>query len=173
MALADGDYKAVEEKVVATLLDDTESGGLREQGSPAVSTVLAADVEVSRFFAQADYPAILVRATAKKESPSAPACSMVKAFKIVATVLEREMDRDAAEESVRKIAARLEQVLRDQTRTDKQFMGLPDLIDCSEGVLVCIIQATGFAETEAGQDQVIARAQVEAEIQVPCAFRYE
>lgn len=39
MALADGDYLTVAEKVVATLLADNGEGGLREGNNPEVKTI--------------------------------------------------------------------------------------------------------------------------------------
>ena len=173
MTLSDGDYRAVEDKIVATLLADTGPGGLLEQGDPAVASVLAGDAELYRSFGQAEFPAILVRASGKKESPAMPAYSVVKTYTVRSTVLDRGMDREAVENSVRKITARLEQVLRSQTNTDKQFMGLPDMIEGAEGVLVTSLQETRFNETEAEADHVIASSAANFEIQVPCAFRYE
>jgi len=173
MSLADGDYISVEDKIVETLMGDTGSGGLRESGAPAVATIEAGDISLMASFGQADFPAILVRTIEKSESPPGPAYNTIKTFAVKAAVLDRAMDRGAVEESVRKVSARLEQVLREQTATDKQFLGLPDLIDGAEGVLVCSIRETRFIETDADTDQVIGRADVITEIMVPCAFRYE
>jgi len=173
MSLADGDYRQVEAKAVETILADDGPGGLRETGAPAAAAVMAADPALAAFLGQDDFPAILIRVTAKRELPSTPAYSIVKIFTLAAVVLDRGMDRPAVEDSVRRIAARLEQLLREQTATDKQFLGLPDLIEGSEGVLVCTLAETVFSATEAGPDRVLARAQVSAELQVPCAFRFE
>lgn len=173
MVLSDGDYLVVEDKVAATLLADTGPGGLRETGDPAVACIRAGDPELTRTFGQADFPAILVRATGKTEAPSAPACSLLKIFQLRLLVLDRGLDRAELEQSVRRIAARLESVLRAQTATDQQFLGLPDELDGAEGVLVVSLGETGFPETDALPDQVTARAAVTAEIQAPCAYRYE
>jgi hypothetical protein len=173
MPLNNGDYKTVEEKIAATLLADTGEGGLREGLNPPVAAVAAGGAERARSLAQAEFPAILVRAVAKKETPAAPAYAVLKTFTIEAVVLDRAMDRQAAEDSVRRIAARLEELLREQTATDKQFLGLPDEIAGAEGVLVSTITETRLPASEAQSDRVIARAIVEASIQVPCAFRYE
>lgn len=173
MALSDGDFRAVEDKVVETLLADTGAGGLLESADPAVASILAGDAELYKSFGQAEFPAILVRVVGKKELPSMPAYSVVKTFTLKAVVLDRGMDRQAAEISARKITARLEEVLRSQTNSDKQFMGLPDLIGDAEGVLVTSLVETKFNETEAEADQVIASSMVGVDIQVPCAFRYE
>ncbi|HUT54616.1 MAG TPA: hypothetical protein VM658_14595 [bacterium] len=173
MPLNNGDYRALEDKIVATLLADTGEGGLREGSNPPVRTILAGGVELARPLAQAEFPAVLVRAVAKKETPAAPAYAVIKTFTISAVVLDRGLDRAAVEGSVRKISARLESVLRAQTATDRQFLGLPDLIEGAEGVLVSTITETRLLDSEAQSDRITARAVVEASIQVPCAFRYE
>lgn len=173
MTLAEGDYRAVEDQVVATLLADTGPGGLCETGSPAVNAVRAGDLEIARRLGQDDYPAVLARVLLKSESPAHPAYAVIKSFTVRATALARGLDREAAENSARKIAARLETVLRDQTASDRQFQGLPDLIEGGEGVLVSLLRETRFPETEAKSDHVTAAAEVRFELQVPCVFRYE
>jgi len=173
MALADGDYRVIEEKVVETLLADTAPGGLREGPVPAVAAIRAGDARIAESFGQDEFPAILVRATAKKESPATCAYSVLKSWTVTLTVLDRAMDRAAAEESARKIAARAERVLREQTATDRQFLGLPDLIEGAEGVLVSLLRETVFPETRAESGRVTGSARLEIELQVPCAFRYE
>jgi hypothetical protein len=173
MALADGDYRAIENKIVATLLADTGDGGLREQDAPPVKTIMAGGPDLARPLGQADFPAVLVRAAGKKETPAAPACAVIKTFAVAALILDRGLDRTAVEASVRKISARLESVLRAQTATDRQFLGLPDEIEGAEGVLVSTITDTRLLESQAQADRVTATAMVEASIQVPCAFRYE
>ena len=173
MALSAGDYKAVEDQAVAVLLADTGPGGLKETGHPAVATISAGDPGIVQRFGLSDYPAILVRVMSKSESPAQPVYSVIKTYTVRAMILARGLDRADAEESVRQIAARLEVVLRNQTATDQQFQGLPDLIDAAEGVLACLLRETSFAETQAFSDHVIAQALVTFEIQAPCAFRYE
>ena len=173
MALANGDYKAIEDKVVETLLDDTDTGGLKETGSEPVATITAGDEEIIKTFGQSRFPAILVRAASKTESPARPAYALIKSYSLAITALDRGMDRTALETSIRKIAARVEIVIREQTRTDKQFKGLPDQVDGSEGVMVASVAKTAFSETKAEQGEVMARAKIEAMIQIPCAFRYD
>ncbi len=173
MALADGDYLCAEEKAVEVILADTGTGGLRETGAEAVATAAAGDQAMARGFGQADYPAILVRAAAKTESPAGPAYRIYKKYSLRFYVLYKSMDRSDAEEKVRKITARLEDLLREQTATDKQFMGLPDFIQGSEGVLVCSVPETVFRETEVEKDGLRAVSEVNADITAPCAFRYD
>lgn len=173
MALTDGDYRRVEEKAVAVLRSDTDPAGLRETGNPAVAVIRAGDPSLIRAFGQADFPALLLRVLGKTELPLQPAYSILKRFHLRAVILARSMEREDAEEKVRKIAARLEEVLRGQTATDKQFQGLPDEITGAEGVLVCLIRETRFPETAAGEDTVLARAETDFEIHLPCLFRFE
>lgn len=173
MSLAEGDYRWVEDKVVETLLADTAAQGLREEGAPPVATIMAADTEIIRSFGQARFPAILIRASGKTESPSGPAYGLVKTFRAVARIFDRGLDRDALENSVRKIAARIEKVMREQTAIDKQFLGLPDLVEDAEGILVCSLGETGFAESESVRGEVLSSGSVQADIIVPCITRYE
>lgn len=173
MALADGDYLRAEEKAVEVVLADTDAGGLRETGSEAVSTVSAGDEAIAKGFGQADFPALLVRAAGKTESPAMPAYRVDKKLNLRFIVLHKSMDRNDAEEKVRKIASRLERILRDQTATDKQFQGLPDFIEGSEGILVSSVPDTVFPDTAVEKDGLLARGRLTAEISVPCAFRYE
>jgi hypothetical protein len=109
----------------------------------------------------------------KKETPSTPAYCLVNIFTLALQILDRGLDRVRVEANVRKIAGRLEQLIREQTATEKQFLGLPDLIEGSEGVLVATIVDTVFSATAAEPEQVLARAAINAEIHLPCAFRYE
>ncbi|MFO8056104.1 MAG: hypothetical protein R6V10_02260 [bacterium] len=173
MALADGDYLRAEEKAVEVVLADTDAGGLRESGSEAAATVSAGDEAIAKAFGQADFPAVLVRAAGKTESTAMPAYRLDKKFKLRFTVLHKSMDRNDAEEKVRKMASRLEKLLRDQTATDKQFMGLPDFIEGSEGILVSSVPETVFPDTAVEKEGLLARARLSAEVSVPCAFRYE
>ena len=173
MALSEGDYRAVEEKATATLLADTGPGGLREGPRPPVSRIEAGDPGLIGEWGQDDFPAILIRATGKTESPAQPACAVLKTFAVRFTVLARGRDRGQLERTARRIAARLELVVRDQTGAARQFQGLPDLIEAAEGVLVASLQETRFPETEARADHLLARAEADTIIQVPSLYRYE
>ena len=173
MALSEGDYLKAEEMAVRVLLDDTGAGGLRESGAGPVVSIAAGDETAAGAFAQSAFPAVLVRATAKSETPAGPAFRVHKNFNLRFTVLHKSMDRADAEEKVRRICARLETLLREQTATDKQFAGLPDHIEGSEGVLVCSLSETVLEETRAESDSVTASARTSATVSVPCVFRYE
>jgi len=173
MALADGDFRLVEEKVTAALLADTEEGGLRETGAPAVASARPGDAALVEALGQAEFPALLVRAESKKEEPGQPAAAVLKSFLVRVLAAERGHDREAAEAKTRRIAARVEEVLRRQNRLDQQLGGLADLIEGAEGVLFTTLTETRFQETVAGTERILARATVEVLIQVPCAFRYE
>jgi len=173
MALGDGDYLAVESKVAAALLADDGEGGLRETGSGPVKTIAPGDEGLSAALGQGDHPVLLVRVVGKSEQPASLSCSVLKSFSVRALVRDRGLDREALEASVRRIAARLEQALREQNATDRQFLGLPDSIEGAEGVLAVSLKSAEFPEPETGLDQVVARGIVTFEISLPCAFRYE
>jgi hypothetical protein len=173
MTLAPGDYRAVEDQAVATLLADQAPGGLRDPAGPVAATVMAADEELASRFGQAEFPAVMVRVTGKTETPQEPARSVLKSFELRLIVLHRALDRGEAEEKTREVAARLEALLRGETRSDRQFQGLPDLIDGGEGTLAVALNATEFIVTRAAPDQCLGRAEVKARIMVPCVFGYE
>jgi hypothetical protein len=173
MSLPDGDYRAVEQQAVAAILADSDDGGLREPAAPAVATVMAGSPALAEAFGQERFPAIMVRVESKSESPASPAYAVIKSFALAAWVLDRGLDREAVEDRVRRVAARLEAVLRLQTATDRQFLGLPDRIDGSEGVLVSAPATTEFPPPELADDRIQARAVVRIAVQVPCAYRYE
>jgi hypothetical protein len=173
MSLPDGDYRALEQQAVAVILADSDSGGLCEPGQPAVATAMAGAPALAEAFGQDRFPAILIRAEAKTETPAAPAYAVVKSFTLVAWIIDRGLDREAVEVHVRRIVARLETLFRLQSATDRQFLGLPDLIAGSEGVLVSVPESTEFPPPELSDDHIQARARLRTTIQVPCAFRYE
>jgi hypothetical protein len=173
MTLASGDYRAVEEKVVATLLYDTGTGGLRDPSDFAVHTVKAADEETQAALGAADFPAVFVRVTGKSETPRFPARSLLKSFDLKIAVLCRGLDRAALQDRAREIAARIEKVVRAENAADRQFQGLPDFIDGGEGSLAAVPTETVFPPAVATTDRVTARAEVRAVLMVPCAIAYE
>jgi hypothetical protein len=88
-------------------------------------------------------------------------------------VLCRGGDRETETERAKKIAARLEHVLREQNRADRQFNGLPALIENSQGALLVRIKQTTFEsrffEDGGGKNPEVA-ATISAEMVVPCVL---
>jgi hypothetical protein len=173
MALLNGDYIAVEERVVETILADTREGGLSEPGDQAVKTVLAAGDNMIENKNQDDFPMILVRAESKTEKPSFSSFSVNKIFLIKSFVFDREMDGESAQSIVRKISFAMEKLIREQTASDKQFMGLPDQIENSEGTLVSTVKQTSMYNSVDKNDGNLARVEIIHEILIPCSYRYE
>jgi len=173
MSLADGDFLLVEEKVAAALLVDVGEGGLFDPDAPALAAVRVADDAVAEAAGQADFPLVLVRVESKREEPLLPSRSALKIFAVRASLFARGANREAAEAAARRIAARVEQVVRAQNRADRQLLGLADLIEDGEGVLFTCLTETRFAPTAARPGQLLARADVRFLVQVPCAFIYE
>lgn len=173
MSLSDGDFLLVEENVAAALMTDVGAGGLMDPEAPALAAVRVADESAADSAGQADFPLALVRVRGKKEEPLTPARSALKTFAVRASLFARGGDRETVEASVRRIAARVEQVVRDQNRADQQLLGLADLIGDGEGVLFTCLSETVFPETVGRAGQLLARGRVDFLVQVPCAFIYE
>lgn len=173
MPLADGDFLLVEEKVAAALLVDVGPGGLFDPSAPGLAAVRVADEAVVEAAGVADFPLALVRVEQKREEPLLPARSALKVFAVRVALFARSADRESAEAAARRIAARVEEVVRLQNRADKQLLGLADLVSGAEGVLFTSLVETRFGETEARPGRLTARAEVRFLVQVPCAFIYE
>ena len=173
MSLPDGDFLLVEEKVAAALMVDVGAGGLFDPAAPALAAVRVADETVVESAGQADFPLALVRVEQKREEPLGPSRSALKTFAVRVALFARGASREAAEDAVRRIAGRVESVIRGQNRADRQLLGLADLVDDGEGVLFTSLTETRFPETVARPGQLLARADVRFLVQVPCAFIYE
>ena len=173
MPLPDGDYRSVEKAVANTLLADTGPGGLFEQGAPEAGSVKVGDEGLSASYGTARFPAIFVNVKEKAETPPAPAYSVTRVFALSIVVMHRGMDREDAEAVVKRVAARAEEVLRNQTATGGQFGGLPENISGAEGTLHVTLPGTVFENTIAKTDGVVAIARIDARLHLPCEYRYE
>lgn len=173
MALEDGDYIKVCEKVMATLLADTGEGGLREGDAPPVKSIEARLPDEDRYYGKHEVPLVAVEVRGKKEVPAPNVRCQAKVFEIEFIILARGADRDKEHQDVRKIAHRLEKIFREQSASIDAFQGLAALIDKSEGVLSACIKDTCFEETSserAAPKKPAAKAVVKGEIWIPCAF---
>ena len=171
MALADGDYLQVREKVLATLLADTGSGGLREAGDPPVKTLDARLRDEPGFYGRHEVPALVVTVAGKREGASPNLRNPEKTYELSFRIICVGGDRSLELETCQRVAHRLEQVCREQTRTDQQFQGLPRVIDQAEGALICSLTRTAFnaaSRPEKSTGRYTVEGIVEAEIQVPC-----
>jgi len=170
MALLNGDYLAVAEKIVATLLADRAEGGLREEADPAVKTIEPRIRRQAKLYSKYELPLIGVEVKSKKEIP-APSSSLVdKIFELEFLVLCRGGDRELETDRAQKIAARLEYVIRQQNLPGQQFAGLAELTQGSEGVLLTRINETVFESRffeDANGKNPEAAATVSAEIIIP------
>ena len=144
MALDKGDYLMVAEKVVETLLSDTGSGGLREPDDLVVKTIEPKIRREAKLYSKYELPLIGVEVVRKREEP-APSLRLVdKIFELQLLVLSRGGDREQESERVKKIASRVEFLIREQNCVDKQFLGLSQVIDGSQGVLLTRLKSTEF-----------------------------
>jgi hypothetical protein len=170
MALADGDYLTVAEKVVATLLADNGEGGLREGNNPEVKTIEPRIRREARLYSKYELPLIGVEVKRKTEIPAPTSRLVEKVFELEFLVLCRGGDRELEIARAQKITARLEYVLRRQNLPDQQFAGLPGLIPGSEGVLLARLMETVFESRfleEANARNPEVAATVSAEIILP------
>jgi len=175
MALLDGDYLQVKDKVLATLLADTDPGGLREEGDPPVKTLEARLRDEPGFYGRHEVPAVVVTVSGKREGASPNLRNPQKTFELRFRIICLGGDRNLELETCQKIAHRLEQLCREQTRTDQQFQGLPLAIDQAEGALLCSLTRTVFNATsrpEKSTGRYTVEGIVEAEIQIPCQLNW-
>jgi len=170
MALADGDYLVVAEKVVETLLADTGAGGIREEPNPPVKTIEPRIRREAKLYSKYELPLIGVEVVKKREEPSPSSQIIDKIFELEFLILCRGGDRELESDRAKKIASRLEKILKEQNLPDQQFSGLPGLIAGSQGVLLTKIKETGFEsrffEDATGKNPEVASL-VAAELIIP------
>ncbi len=164
--LANGDYLEVEEKVIETLLADSGEGGLNRAAGPAVRT-FGRGGSPPDSLAASQFPAVLVRASGKTETPACPAARMNKIFALEVRAAHRGRDREKIEDEIKRIAARIERVLRSQNRADAPMQALAESIEGGEGTLTCSIIQTRINETETGTDGAMASSLTGIEVAVP------
>jgi len=170
MALADGDYLAMAGKAVETLLADTGPGGLREQPNAPVKTIEPRIRKEAKLYSKYELPLIGVEVARKREEPSPSSRLVDKIFELEFLVLCRGGDRELEAERARKIAARLEQVLKQQNLPEHQFSGLPGLIEGGAGVLLVRMMETQFESRffeDAGSKNPEVTAMVAAQVIIP------
>jgi hypothetical protein len=173
MALTNGDYLELADKIVSTLLADTEAGGLREGDDPPVKTIEARLPEESRYYGKHELPLVAVQVIGKREVHEPSMRCVAKVFEVEFRILTRGGDRQKEDQNCKKIAHRLEKVFRQQSQSSQPFQGLPDLIENAEGVLLTGIKNTLFeaaSSDEASPKRPTARAIMRGEIWVPCNF---
>ena len=171
MALAQGDYLAVRDQVLAALLADTGPGGLCEAGEPPVKTIEARLRDEPGFYGRHEVPALVVTVAGKREGLSPNFRNPVKTFELVVRIVCVGGDRDLELTRCQKIAHRLEQLCREQSRTDLQFQNLPQAIDQAEGALLVFLTRTAFTAAtrpEKSTGRYSVEGAVEMEIQIPC-----
>jgi len=158
-------------KIVATLLSDTNSGGLREGDEPPVRTIEARLPEENRYYGKHELPLIAVEVKGKREVHEPNMRCEAKVFDVEFIVLTRGGDRQKENQQCKKIAHRLEKIFREQSQSNKPFQGLPDSIEDSEGVLLARLRNTFFEAArseEASPKRPTARAVVRGELWIPC-----
>lgn len=173
MALENGDYLELANKIVATLLADTGSGGLREGDDPPVKTIEARLPEENRYYGKHELPLIAVQVEGKKEVHEPNMRCVAKVFEVELVVLTRGGDRQKEDQQCKKIVHRLEKVFRQQSQSSQPFQGLPGSIEDAEGVLLTTIRSTVFeaaSSEEASPKRPTARAILRGEIWVPCSL---
>lgn len=172
----EGDYINTEKKVVATLQADTGSGGLNETGNPMVKLIERGVKDAPNDYGKFELPAIGVYAIKKREIQDENEETIEKIFEMLFVIVERTGDIPEGEDTVKKIMARLETVIREQTSTVNLWTQLPisDLIKGAEGTLATIItESTApvvHPDEEILQGDFVMYAMVNAEIQIPVSF---
>jgi hypothetical protein len=171
-----GDYINVETQAVATLQADTGSGGLNETGDPMVQLFERGVRDAPNQYAKQDMPAIGVYCTTKREIQDQNEETVEKDFEVLFVIVTRAGDIPEGEDICKKIMARLETVIREQTSTANLWSQLPtsDLIKGAEGTLASIVMESTAPivhdQEEVSQGDFIIYAMVKAEIQIPVSF---
>jgi hypothetical protein len=176
MPLADGDYIKAEEYIVNTLKADTGSGGLVEAGDPPVKLIEAEIRDEVEAYAKQEFPVIAVTIVSKSEGPDPTEEVMAKNFEVHFLIFTSQATREGADSECKKVAARLEKVVRDQTGTSKHFLGLPAEIDGNDNTLLSGITDTNFYTGQSEGRKVpkwFCLGLVEALVYVPVAFDFE
>lgn len=176
MALADGDYIKVEEKVVATLEADTGAGGLFETGDPAVKLIEAELRQSLANYKKQELPAMVACVLGDVEEAQSNARNVDKIFAVEIVIVDRLGAEALAVASVQKIASRAKTVFRDQTKTANQFQQLPAVIEGAEGALITTLPDTKFnvgkADTKASGEWA-AQAIITGVIRIECSYAFE
>jgi hypothetical protein len=171
-----GDYINVEARAVATLQADTGSGGLNETGNPMVNLFERGVRDAPDQYGKYDLPAIGVYCTSKKEIQDGNEETVEKDFEVLFVIVTRTGDIPEGEDACKKIMARLETVIREQTSTANLWSQLPtsDLIKGAEGTLASIVMESTAPivhdKEEVAQGDFTVYAMVKAEIQIPVSF---
>lgn len=172
----EGDYINTEKKIVVTLQADTGDGGLNETGDPMVKLIERGVKDAPNDYGKYELPAIGVYVTAKREIQDENEETIEKDFDILFAIVARVGKIPEGEDIIKKIMARLETVVREQTSTGNLWTQLPvsDLIKGAEGTLATIL--TESTSPVVSEDKNIAQgdfvlwAMVMAEIQIPVSF---
>ena len=169
MTLPNGDYIELENKVVQTLNQDSQPCGIRETENPAVALIEAGIRDEPKMYAKNELPAVAVCATGKTEQFEPNAKTIGKTFHLALLVIHRGADREQVENLVKKITARLEEIVRSQTGTESQFCGLPQQIHNAQGVLIATISQTSFTAQKSptvNMDYTVT-AEIKADLWIP------
>jgi len=192
MALVDGDYVSLQNRIIATFLADTGAGGLFEDLSdpfPAshgggtrrsVNTIEAETRGDSSQYSDAELPVIAV-VFDDREGESGDdnnPRTFEKRFTFRALCLVRSLDEEEAGVTAGKIAHRLEKVIREQNAAVKIFNIVPTDVDGMDAGAAVTVELTGTGidrEDETTDDKTIGRhaaAVVEFTLGVAVGFTY-
>ena len=168
MSLAEGDHNDVLDAVVSAIEADTGTGGLFESPDPPVKLVEIELRNEPRAYRDHEAPAIAVTLIGKDERREGGAA--IRTYRLAIYVYCRGADSGVESTRCRKIVSRLEQVIRDENDSSRQFQGLPQSSSWALGALnVAPVRAEFFTGEEARRGQTVyaVLGLVEAEIEIP------
>lgn len=130
------DYTNLKAQIVATIQADTGAGGLFETGDPMLALATSKARERPRNFGKTEVPVIIVRCEHKTEPVDPDDDTLAKVYNVDFFCMVRSSNLDDAETKMDNILSRLEDLIREQTKTSKQWSGLPALIADSQLTLL-------------------------------------
>lgn len=167
MGLKDGDYETILAHICEALENDTGEGGLRESSDPTVKTIEKLRSGGVRALRSHETPALFVSIAFKDERGFGRAS--LRSYGVIFQIICRGADAAVESARCRKIASRLEELLREENDADRQLNGLADALGWSIGALTITPARTAFASVYAkGEEPVYTEsASVEAELELP------
>lgn len=168
MSLADGDYIIILSHVLAAINADTGSGGLKEAADPPVKTVESEIRHEPRVYRDHEAPAIAVVVKSKEERRDAGAA--VRNYRLAMRIYCRGLDAEVEIARCRRIAGRLEALLREENSPARQLAALPGSLTWSIGSLELTPSHTEFTtgeEARQGQMRYAVVGVVEVDLSIP------
>lgn len=186
MALVNGDYLTLTDRIVADLKTDIGAGGLWENlgtfdaifGGGVRRSVNSIEREMKdevTLYDDLQLPAIVILPTARDSEEEEHPQHFHKTFRLTASILARNEDFEAADSEMLKVVHRLEKYIRDQNSTDQLFGIQENDIDGQDekaGIVVALSGTTMVRARNSPLPGIHSMAEVDFVIEIPVQFEY-